>query len=82
MVLVLSVLANVPCYWSIFALAAWAAVGHLVTLDDDQPGGWSNPEGDTDLWRSSLRGLAVKFAVFAALLGLGMAFPALRRYGG
>jgi hypothetical protein len=25
-------------------LSGWAAVGHLVTLDDDMPGGWSNQE--------------------------------------
>ena len=59
-VLMLSVFANVSYYWSICALAAWAAVGHLVTLDDDQPGGWSNPESDGSLWRSSLRELAAR----------------------
>ena len=26
-------------------LSGWAAFGHLITLDDDMPGEWSNPEG-------------------------------------
>lgn len=43
-------------------LAFLAFAGHLVTLDDDYPGEWSNPEGARVIWHSSLRQLAAKFA--------------------
>ncbi len=55
-------------------LSAWAFVGHLVTLDDDHPSGWSNPgtsestSGESRaLWHRSLRELAVKLVVFLTL---------------
>jgi len=50
------------------ALSAWAFGGHLVTLDDDARGGWSNPEGSTAIWRESLRHLAIKFFVFLSVV--------------
>ncbi|HVO25072.1 MAG TPA: hypothetical protein VMW56_15745 [Candidatus Margulisiibacteriota bacterium] len=78
----LSVFAHVPYIWSACGLAAWAAFGHLITLDDDEPGGWSNPEESKDLWRSSLLELAVKFVVLLALVSIALAFPDLRKYGG
>ena len=49
-------------------LTGWASVGHLVTLDDDAPGEWSNPGGSRKVWLSSLRELSVKVALFAAAL--------------
>ena len=49
-------------------LSAWAAFGHLVTLDDDMPGEWSNPQRSRSIWLKSLGQLAIKFAVFAGLL--------------
>jgi hypothetical protein len=51
-------------------LSGWAAFGHLVTLDDDFPGGWSNPERSRPIWFKSLGQLAAKFAVFAVVLWL------------
>jgi hypothetical protein len=30
-------------------LAAWAALGHLVRIDDDAEGGWSNPNGSSQI---------------------------------
>jgi len=54
--------------------SGWAFVGHLVTLDDDSPGGWSNPrESDSTstqssaLWHRSLQELALKLAALLAL---------------
>jgi hypothetical protein len=35
-------------------LCGWAAIGHLVTFDDDLPGGWSNPEKSRAFWLKSL----------------------------
>ena len=46
-------------------MSGWAALGHLVTLDDDAPGEWSNLEGETSIWRHSVLVLSVKMLVFA-----------------
>ncbi len=53
-----------------FVMAAWAFIGHLVTLDDDSPGGWSNPDGSKAMMRASLRDLSLKALVFAAVASL------------
>ena len=49
-------------------VSGWAAVGHLVTLDDDAPGGWSNPDQSRSFWRTSLSQLAIKASVFGAVV--------------
>ena len=41
--------------------------GHLVSLDGDSPGGWSNPDGRREIWSGSLKELLAKFAVFAVV---------------
>ncbi len=41
-------------------LSGWAALGHLITLDDDMPGEWSNPLRSRAVWRRSLVELTVK----------------------
>ena len=46
--------------------AAWAFFGHLITLDDDARGGFSNPQSSSGIWRKSLLELTLK----AGLLGL------------
>jgi hypothetical protein len=51
-------------------LSGWAAFGHLITLDDDAPGGWSNSERSRSFFYKSLGQLALKFAVFVGLLWL------------
>jgi hypothetical protein len=43
-------------------------LGHLITLDDDYPGEWSNPGRSRELWRTSLLELLGKLGVIAALL--------------
>lgn len=77
----LSVVADVPYIYTLCGLAAWMAFGHLITLDDDMPGEWSNPEGDKKLWRSSLAVMVVKFLVFAALVVIALSFPSLAEFG-
>jgi hypothetical protein len=52
----------------ITAFAGLASLGHFVTLDDDAPGGWSNPDDSTATWKRSLMELGIKFAVFFTLL--------------
>lgn len=54
-------------------LSGWAALGHLVSLDDDAPGGWSSPANPGEskvVWRSSLAGLVAKVLVFGGLTWL------------
>ncbi len=47
--------------------SGWAAMGHLLTLDDDAPGEWSNPEGSKPFWRNSVFELILRFLVFASV---------------
>jgi len=42
----------------------WAFFGHLVTLDDDAPGGFSNPQASPRFWHSSLIELLLKAGLF------------------
>jgi hypothetical protein len=57
------------------ALSGWAAIGHLVTMDDEAPGGWSNPEKSKAIWRKSLQELAVKLVIFGATVWLALLLP-------
>lgn len=77
----LSMFAGVAYIYTLCGLTAWMAFGHLITLDDDMPGEWSNPEGDKKLWHSSLAIMAVKFLLFVALLVVVLSFPSLAKYG-
>lgn len=54
-------------------LSGWAAIGHLVTLDDEMPGGWSNPDRSRAVWSKSLAQLAIKLAIFGGVLWLFVA---------
>ena len=47
-----------------FLLSGWAFAGHLMTLDDDAPDGFSNVDGSRSFWRSSLTELVAKGALF------------------
>ena len=41
-----------------------AFFGHLVTLDDDAPDGFSNSEGSSQLWHRSQHELLLKVGLF------------------
>lgn len=77
----LSSVFDVPYVITLLGLSAWAALGHLITLDDDVPGEWSNPEGSMRLWRLSLLGLAIKVVVVICLFMLIARFPQIREFG-
>jgi hypothetical protein len=77
----LSVFADIAYIYTVCGLAGWAAIGHLITLDDDMPGEWSNPEREIALWRSSLVVLVAKFVIFITLLSMAISAPTLARYG-
>ncbi len=49
-------------------LSGLVAVGHLVTLDDDALGEWSNPDGSKSIWSHSLMELSIKILVFIAVV--------------
>lgn len=75
----LSLLWQIPYIFSVIGFATWAFVGHLVTADDDLPGGWSNPDGRLPfLWGE----LGAKAAVLLVSCLLAALFPAVRRLGG
>jgi hypothetical protein len=52
----------------LIVVAGWAFVGHLITLDDDAAGAWSNPEGSRPVWRSSVGQLCLKGVAFVVIL--------------
>ena len=49
-------------------IAGWLFFGHLVTLDDDMPGEWSNSNASKKVWLLSLGELALKAIIFLSLL--------------
>lgn len=75
---ILSLIWQVPYLYTAIAFAVWAFTGHLITIDDDLPGGWSNPDGSIPFpWAE----LAIKAAVLFVLLGLVFFIPVLRTLG-
>jgi hypothetical protein len=54
----------------LIVLSGWAFFGHLITLDDDASGGWSNPERSAAAWRTSLIQLCIKGIAFAVIVAL------------
>ena len=79
--LLLSWLFGVPYFVGLLGLLAWATVGHLVTLDDEMPGGWSNPEESKRIWRLSVAGLVAKAALLALVFWLVGQYPQLKEFG-
>jgi hypothetical protein len=76
--IILSLIWAVPYLYTAIGFAVWALAGHLITIDDDLPGGWSNPDGSVPFpWIE----LAIKAAVLLVLVGLVFFVPALQRLG-
>jgi hypothetical protein len=74
----LSLLWKVPYLYTAIGFASWAFGGHLITIDDDLRGGWSNPDGSIPFpWAE----LAIKAAVLFCLVALVFFIPALRTLG-
>ncbi len=73
--------------WAVAAtFLAWPIIGTFVTIDDDLPGGWANPDGDRLLptempvyWTNLLVGLAVVSLAFlvdaSSRIALGAWWP-------
>ena len=80
-IVLLSLIANVPYIYSILGFSIWIFAGHFVTLDDEAPGGYSNPDNSKEIWLSSQKELAVKFLVLVFLLTIIFIFPSIKEYG-
>ena len=73
----LSALWRVPYISTFFGIAALVLGAHIVTLDDDLAGGWSNPDGSQRFpWSELLAKVAA--VVVLALLAL---VPSVRALG-
>ena len=55
---------RVPVGLPALLLTGWSFAGHLITLDEDAPGGWSNSGDSHQVWHRSLLQLAVLLAIF------------------
>jgi len=76
--ILLSAIWHVPYIDTLTAFAGLAFVGHLITVDEDMPGGWNNPDGKAPLrWR----GLAAKGALLVVLAACEIGVPTLRGFG-
>ena len=73
-----SLIFHIPYVFTALGFSGWAFFGHLVTADDDAPGGWSNPDGRLPFpWvEPSLKGL-----VFVALCVVAISFPPILELG-
>jgi len=65
----------------VLGFLGWLVAGHLITLDDEEPGMWSNPEGSKRLWHSSLLELGTKAGIFGIAVLILVLFPALHEFG-
>ena len=68
---VLAIMLGLPA----LLLAGWAFLGHFVTLDDDLPDGFSNPNGSRRFYFQSLAELAAKAVLLAAVVWLVVYWP-------
>lgn len=76
--IILSLIWKVPYLYTLIGFAVWAFAGHIITIDDDLPNGWSNPDGSIPFpWTE----LAIKAAVLLSLLGSVFLIPSLRTLG-
>ena len=75
----LSLVWRIPYIYTLIGISGWVFVGHLVTADDDVPGGWSNSEGALSFpWAA----LLIKAAVLGSLCALAALSSSIRGFGG
>ena len=79
-ILGLSYFASVPFIYTILGFSAWAFVGHLVTVDDDMPGGFSNLEDDDEILKESKKELNIKLLVLVCIITIAIIFPNIRDF--
>jgi hypothetical protein len=81
LLIALSYFFGIPYIFSLIGLAIWAAFGHLITLDDDRPDGWSNIEGTDEFYKQSKWELRIKFAFLLLLIAIPVIFPIVATFG-
>ena len=69
-----------PYIITLLIILGWSSLGQLVTIDDDLPGGWSNPDGDPVVARQATLWLAATVAAFVLVFWLMLKFPHLQDY--
>jgi hypothetical protein len=74
----LSYFGGIPYIFTLIGFSAWAFFGHLVTIDDDMKGGWSNPDGSEPFFWLEL---LIKVAIFAALCAMAAFSTTVRSFG-
>jgi len=73
----LSTLWRVPYIYTFVGAATLVVIGHVITIDDDLPGGFGDPDGSQPFpWRD----LTIK-VVIAILLGLAALVPEIAAFG-
>jgi len=77
----LSFFVSIPYIYTIIGISIFAVIGHLVTIDDDFMGGWSNPENSVHFWKSSLFELLIKVGVSIILFIIIYLFPSIVKFG-
>jgi hypothetical protein len=80
-ILVLSLLFGVPYIYSAIGISLLLFGGHLVTIDEDAPGGFANPEGSKEIWSQSLREVLWKLMAVVGLIVLVVLFPDVSKLG-
>jgi hypothetical protein len=70
-----------PYIITLLILLGWSTFGQLITLDDELPGGWANPEGDPAVTKKAKIWLASTFAVFGTVFWLMCLYPHIQDYG-
>jgi hypothetical protein len=74
----LSYVRGIPYIYTLIGFSVWALLGHLVTIDDDMKGGWSNPDGSEPFpWLE----LLVKVAIFVGLCAIAALCTSVRNFG-
>ncbi len=75
----LSLIWHVPYLYTLIGASTWALVGHIITADDDAPGGWGNPDGNIPFpWRE----LVGRGVILTVLVAIAVLFPDVRALGG
>ena len=72
---------SVPYAVSFACISVLACIGHLITFDDDLPGGWSNPEGEKSIVHWSIIELCIKILFAIIVCWVVYTFPQLSEYG-
>ncbi len=78
---VMSQFFDVAYIHTVIIVICWTFFGHLMTLNDDKPGGWCNPKRSQNHWRFSILSLLIKLVILLFSSYLLWKFPAISTYG-